>query len=314
MGKNKGKSLARVDLNLLVTLDLLLRERNVTQAAQAMFVSQSAMSRSLQRLRDTFDDPLFSRTAKGLVPTSKALELEKELSQILPLLTRLFEQSEFDPGQCDNTFAVAVPSFVGSLMIPGLLLQILEISPRASLVEVPAKSNPFDLLDSGKLDFAVYYTPQQDKKYRAEHIGTIYPELLVRKDHPLVGQNPSLDQVMEFPFVSMAIEEDHKQAFNTPLQKLLNQWETQSSPKLRSTQTQVLFEVASRSDAIIFGMNALKSMPEFEQNYVSIYSFQDQLEFHVELFLLQHQRSFTSMPHQWFATLLKEHLVRQLQH
>ncbi|WP_390623831.1 LysR family transcriptional regulator [Vibrio gallicus] len=59
MQTDRVKKLARVDLNLLVSLDVLLREKNVTQAAQVMFVSQSAMSRSLQRLRDTFEDPLF---------------------------------------------------------------------------------------------------------------------------------------------------------------------------------------------------------------------------------------------------------------
>ena len=65
----------RVDLNLLVYLDALLRERNVTQAANQLNLSQPAMSNGLRRLRDLFDDPLLVRTSDGMTPTERALEL-----------------------------------------------------------------------------------------------------------------------------------------------------------------------------------------------------------------------------------------------
>ena len=66
----------RVDLNLLVYLDALLRERNVTQAANQLNLSQPAMSNGLRRLRELFDDPLLVRTSDGMTPTERALELE----------------------------------------------------------------------------------------------------------------------------------------------------------------------------------------------------------------------------------------------
>ena len=65
-----------VDLNLLVALDALLSERNVTRAAGRLALSQSAMSATLGRLRALFNDPLLLRTAGGMLPTSKGLELE----------------------------------------------------------------------------------------------------------------------------------------------------------------------------------------------------------------------------------------------
>ena len=71
--------LSRVDLNLLVYLDALLRERNVTRAAQQLGISQPAMSNGLRRLRTLFGDPLLVRTSDGMTPTERAEELKPEV-------------------------------------------------------------------------------------------------------------------------------------------------------------------------------------------------------------------------------------------
>ena len=69
-------NISRVDLNLLVYLDVLLRECNVTRAAEELGISQPAMSNSLRRLRDLFGDPILVRTSDGMTPTDRALELQ----------------------------------------------------------------------------------------------------------------------------------------------------------------------------------------------------------------------------------------------
>ncbi len=71
------------DLNLLLTLDVLLSENNVTRAAKRLHLSPSAMSRALARLRDTTEDPLLVRAGRGLVPTPRALELRARVSQLV---------------------------------------------------------------------------------------------------------------------------------------------------------------------------------------------------------------------------------------
>lgn len=306
MRKDMSYQLNRVDLNLLVAFDTLLKERNVTNAAKALFVSQSAMSRSLKRLRETFDDPLFIRTSTGLTPTSKALELGQELQHILPQLNALFQRNQFDPRECNDTFSISLPTFLGSTILPNLALELFEEAPDVNLIEMAAKSNPYDLLDKGKLDFAIHYASSLDQKYQATKIGTIYPKLFVRKDHPLVGRKSTLDEIMQYPVLAMNVEEDHKQAFNTPLQQILLELESDKRPKLRSTQTHVLMEIASRSDAVIFGMNALNALPDFDHRFVDIYDFVDSKQYHVDLYLLQHQRTFTSASHQWIASRFNE--------
>ena len=75
--------MARPDFNLLVTLDVLLAEGNVTRAAHRLRLSSSAMSRALARLRETTGDPLLVRAGRGLVPTPRALELRERVSQLV---------------------------------------------------------------------------------------------------------------------------------------------------------------------------------------------------------------------------------------
>ena len=88
----------RVDLNLLVYLDVLLRERNVTQAANQLNLSQPAMSNGLRRLRDLFDDPLLVRTSDGMTPTERALELEPMVREMLTIVDRAMLNRRSSPG------------------------------------------------------------------------------------------------------------------------------------------------------------------------------------------------------------------------
>ena len=80
-----------VDLNLLKSLGALLVEKHVGRAAERMNITQSAMSHTLSRLRDAFDDPLFIRTSKGLEPTSRALELVEPLDAVLGSIQALIK-------------------------------------------------------------------------------------------------------------------------------------------------------------------------------------------------------------------------------
>ena len=90
--------MSRIDLNLLVYLDVLLRECNVTRAAEELGISQPAMSNSLRRLRDLFDDPILVRTSDGMTPTDRALELQPLVRTVLAAAEQaVLPKTEFDP-------------------------------------------------------------------------------------------------------------------------------------------------------------------------------------------------------------------------
>ena len=80
---NTNSTLRRIDLNLLLVFDVLMQEKNVSRAAERVFLSQSAMSNALKRLREMLDDPILVRGAKGMQPTPRALALEAPVRSIL---------------------------------------------------------------------------------------------------------------------------------------------------------------------------------------------------------------------------------------
>src|SRR6478735_5176261 len=86
--------MSRPDLNLLVTLDVLLAEGSVARAARRLQLSPSAMSRTLARLREAMGDPLLVRAGRGLVPTPRALELRQQVSQLVQAAEAVLRPAE----------------------------------------------------------------------------------------------------------------------------------------------------------------------------------------------------------------------------
>src|SRR5690606_22985887 len=114
---NTGK----VDLNLLVYLDVLLRELNVTRAAEQLGITQPAMSNGLRRLRDMFNDPLLIRSSDGMKPTERALDLQPKVRQILAETQHLLEpKQEFKAIASRRVFRIMVSDYAEATLIPTL--------------------------------------------------------------------------------------------------------------------------------------------------------------------------------------------------
>ena len=124
------KNLNQIDLNLLVYLEVLLRERNVTQAANQLGLSQPAMSNGLRRLRALFDDPLLVRTSEGMTPTERALELEPLVKEILLGVDRAMQPAtEFEPGEAQMVVRIMASDYAESTLFPAVLTQLRENAP-----------------------------------------------------------------------------------------------------------------------------------------------------------------------------------------
>ena len=114
--------LSRIDLNLLVAFQVLMQEKNVTRAAERLFVTQPAMSKTLNRLRNLLDDELFVRSAHGLTPTPKSQNLEQPISKILNQLTELMvSNQEFDPANTTATISIATLGTSANVGLPSFL-------------------------------------------------------------------------------------------------------------------------------------------------------------------------------------------------
>src|ERR1700751_2569204 len=129
--------LRQADLNLLIVFSVLAEERNVTRAATRLFLSQPAVSRALQRLRDMFHDDLLIRTSSGYEPTPKGERLRHELESTLPRLDRLLSGTDFDPGTEETSFRIAAPYHATHALCPVLCRSVLALAGKVSLNFVP---------------------------------------------------------------------------------------------------------------------------------------------------------------------------------
>ncbi len=196
---NDYRQLARADLNLLVAFQILMEEKSVSAAAERAFVSQSAMSRTLQRLRELFDNPLFVRQSHGLLPTKRATTLYQELQPLLMAIDTLLKPETFDPSTLNRQFVIACPSLLSSHWLSGLVARLAKIAPSVKLRSIETVTNPEQTLLDGEADLAIHL----DEKRGSEFFSIPLPDAttlsLVREGHPLISQDITLQDFLSYP-------------------------------------------------------------------------------------------------------------------
>src|SRR5580704_3632997 len=125
--------LRNVDLNLLLALHALLEERHVTRAAKRCVLSQPAMSRALERFRETFGDRLLIRSGRAYERTVRGDSLLRELQSLLPRLESMVRGEEFNPRRSQDRFRLAVTDHASITLIPPLIKRIRIEAPDVRL-------------------------------------------------------------------------------------------------------------------------------------------------------------------------------------
>jgi DNA-binding transcriptional LysR family regulator len=181
-------NVAGFDLNLLLALEALVAERSVTRAARRVGVSQPAMSNSLARLRVALGDPLLVRARIGMTPTSRALELQRDVAAALALVRRaLGERAAFDPASASRVFTVAASDYVSFVLLAPLAQRLAQVAPGVALRIVPLAPDlsPSDL-ESGALDLTLGFfrkVPPGLRRARLFRDGFVG---VVREGHPIL--------------------------------------------------------------------------------------------------------------------------------
>ena len=122
--------LRSLDLNLLIVFDTLLSERHVTRAAEKLFLSQSATSHALNRLREQLDDPILVRTERGMQPTPRALDMLPQIRRALNMLERTVAPPEqFEPAESERTFVIASTDYFEAVVLPDLIAHLQTVAP-----------------------------------------------------------------------------------------------------------------------------------------------------------------------------------------
>jgi LysR family transcriptional regulator, nod-box dependent transcriptional activator len=149
-------NLGSVDLNLLVALDALLAEKNVTRAANRVGLSQPGMSSALARLRKLFDDPLLVREGTALVATARAEALVQPVREALGIIQRALDaRLDFDPGTAECTVTVSCSDYSVLLLIRPLVRRLAAEAPGVTIQIRPRSPDPSRMLRDGAADLVI---------------------------------------------------------------------------------------------------------------------------------------------------------------
>ncbi|WP_456280350.1 LysR family transcriptional regulator [Cupriavidus sp. JZ107] len=186
----------RLDLNLLITLDVLLAERNVTRAAERLNLSQPSVSVQLAKLRDTLGDPLLLPGPRGMRPTARAEALREPLREALKALQQAVSpQGPFDPAQASDTWRIAAFDYAEATIVLPLLRDLRTEAPGTRLAIVQAVPSLLARqAEHGEIDLAFHTTEGAPQGLHRRPLFTERYVLAGRAGHPGLKRKPTLAQ------------------------------------------------------------------------------------------------------------------------
>lgn len=183
-------NISNFDLNLLRVLDALLRERNVSRAAERLSLSQPAVSNALNRLRELLDDPLLVRVGRSMQPTPRALSLEGPIRSALRQIQSSLSAGEtFDPSSSRQRFSIAVTDYAELICMPKLLQRLAVRAPGIHIaIRHLTPTLPAEAMDKGDVDLVLGRFPDLPPRFHRRHWAQETLRLVMRSHHPLAAK------------------------------------------------------------------------------------------------------------------------------
>ncbi len=299
-----------IDLQLLECFDTLMRERNVSRAAERMGLSQSAMSETLARLRDRFDDPLLVRGREGMQPTPRALELAPKVHDIVARLRELSSgPEEFEADACSTRFRLTTSDYTQFLLMPRLVEKLTAVAPLVSVDVLPVNIRRVEeALDLGEIDLAVAYfidPPQSLKRrplFRERYVG------VARKGHPEIRPDLTVAQFSALRHISVA--PSGLTYFSGALDSMLAVDGLSRRIAITSPHFLLAAYLVASSDLVLaipsraaHRLSALLPLTVFDIPLALP---------EIQIAMYWHERSHNSSAHQWFRDQVREALPRDL--
>jgi DNA-binding transcriptional LysR family regulator len=199
-------SIGRIDLNLIKVFDAVHEDRNLLRAGKRLNLSQSAVSHALTRLREVVGDELFVRTAKGMVPTARAVAMADDLRDSLRRIEATLGVEPFDPGQSKRRFVIAANDHLTAVMVAELSRLMRVEAPGIDLVIRP--STRIDLaeqIDVGRIDLALGIFAQVPSRLNSRTLMTQGELIVMRKGHPASRRKLALEDLARYPLVTVSV-------------------------------------------------------------------------------------------------------------
>lgn len=198
--------LSQIDFKLLLCLNALLAHKNVTRAADEMHMSQPAMSRSLAKLRELFNDPLFVRTSHGMEPTARAVALSQPLQRTLDQLSSLLISKDFSPQLCQRNFRLHMSSYTAQAHLATIATDfyLQATSAQLEIIDIQGKSlqhHSAQVIDLA-LGSQMTYVPDY---FHQLHVGDEQMYCFMSANHPLADGPLDLDSFLQYPHAVVSL-------------------------------------------------------------------------------------------------------------
>ncbi len=294
-------NIRNIDLNLLVIFGALCEEKNTTKAAKRLGLSQPAISHALSRLRDQFKDPLFVRASRGLVPTQRALDLERPILNLLYQLDGvLFGSNEFIPEKSQLTFKIATTDYFEQVALPSILKVLEKEAPGITVLSKPTLGSlPKLELEKGDYDLAVagFYGELPEGLLKQKLFDDDFV-CVARKNHPRIKKTLSLSQYATEKHILISLQGDMKSKSQELLAKKgLNQQfragvSSFLSPGWLLTTTDYL-------------LTCPRKLADSYEKYLPVETHELPIEIpKIHIIQVWHERSHRDKAHSWFRQLI----------
>ncbi len=294
-------NLRSVDLNLLPIFEAIMETGQFSRAAERLAMSQPALSAAVQRLRATLDDPLFTRTSKGVVPTPRAQALYEELHQGLEQLRHsLAPKSQFNPAHSKQCFRVMSGDFFEFVILPTLISGIQQHSQGITMKVTPIGDYSPQQLIQSETDLLLDAFPIEDDRIIKELLTEDELVVIARQDHSELTQD-TVSREQFFNAVHVVLPERNRVL---PLDKILgNKLGKKRKVGLQVTQYSSLLVAVAGSDFIATIPKSLATQYAQRLN-LKVFAFPMDVPL-VPIYMMWTRALDKDPAHQWFIQCVK---------
>ncbi|TIN11765.1 MAG: LysR family transcriptional regulator [Mesorhizobium sp.] len=258
--------LRRIDLNLLVALEALLDEKNVTRAASRLGMSQPAASRALGRLRALFSDALLVDGPGGYVLSARAEEVRPVLRGILAGVREMVEANAFDPATATGRIRLLMPDLQAAVLAPHLLARLGREAPSLDLDIVAPGTDAVEALEQGIADAMVALVDEAPAGIRRRGLYDEKLVTLMRAEHPALARKLTLERFLALEHIVVSVTG----VGPAPVDEVLARIGRTRRVKLRVPNFFAALEIAARSDLIMTLPSSLARAAANMKRFVSL--------------------------------------------
>ena len=303
--------LAKFDLNLLKTLLVLLQEKNTNKAAERLNTSQPAVSRTLAKIREQFDDPLLIRHSRGLKLTPKAEELALRLPKLFSDLQETLYGAQFIPEKQTGLIKIAMNGFIMETHGYQISEAISNAAPNLDIELHSYSAKSTAELVSGEIDFALSYYPLEiSKELRQVPVGVLDFSLICRAGHPLAQQTIPIKALSKLDLAGLIVPEFNDKTM--VIQRMIGE-SVNLKPKFRCQQVNPILKKISASNILFVAPLSLLDTLDCDQySYVNV---SDKLQSsRLKVALIYNSRYMRSDKYLWLEGLIDNIIPPKLLH